>query len=633
MRKIKPSALLPAVFIKPFRKHGVNMKPSIEETLKNLPDSPGVYIMRDQSNKVIYVGKAKVLKNRVRSYFRNSRDMDPKTASLVSKVHSLEYIVTHTEEEALILENTLIKKYRPKYNIMLKDDKTYPLIRITVQEEYPRIEIVRKVENDGAKYFGTYVKASAVRESLEFIRRLFPIRTCRRNITEDKKQRPCLYYHIGLCSAPCSGNISKSDYDVLVRDACAFLEGRQEEVIKKLEEEMYRYADELKFEKAAAIRDRIRSLNEILKKQAVYSTKAEERDVIGLYFDDWNCAVSVLSIRSGRLVGKRSFVLEGMGASTHGAVMDSFLIQYYDANPEIPKEIAVQYEPESAEALAEILSRKRGSKVTLLVPKRGVKAELVDMAEQNAREELELFRRTVLNANAWSQEALLKLRDALGLDKIPTLIEAYDVSNTGDTEIVASMVVFRDGRAERSLYRRFKMKAVTAQNDYASLQETLIRRFSRYLGGSEDEAFGTLPDLVLVDGGAAHVNAAREVLADMGIEVPVWGMAKDDRHRSHRLVDGLTDIDLNSDTYILRLVAAIQNEAHRYAVEYNRLLRRKRHMESELDGIPGIGESRKKALLRAFGSVRKIKEASVEEIGAVKGIGPRLAAVIKEKLR
>jgi len=608
------------------------MKPTIKETLKSLPDSPGVYIMRDDANKVIYVGKAKVLKNRVRSYFRKNRDMDPKTAALVSNVQSLEYIVTRTEEEAFILENTLIKKYRPKYNIMLKDDKTYPLIRISVQEDYPRIEIVRKVQDDGARYFGTYVSAGAVRESLDTIRRLFPIRTCRRTIFPDKKQRPCLYYHIGLCSAPCSGNISKEDYGVLVRNACAFLEGRQDEVVRILEEEMHRYADELKFEKAAEIRDRLKSLKEILKKQVVYSTREEDRDVIALFFDDWNCAASVLSIRSGRLVGKRSFVLEGMGASTHGAVMGSFVLQYYDANPEIPREIALQYEPESADVLSEILSRKRGGKVTIIVPRRGVKADLVDLAEQNAREELELYRKTVLAGDARAREALAKLKAATGLDKTPSVIEAYDVSNTGDTEIVASMVVFREGRAERSLYRRFKMKAVTSQNDYASMQETLLRRFGRYLGGSDDETFGTLPDLLLVDGGAGHVNAAREVLDDLGIEVPVWGMAKDDRHRSHRLVNGRTGIDLGSDPELLRFIASIQNEAHRYAVEYNRYLRRKRHQQSALDNIPGIGEAKKKALLRAFGSVKKIKEASLEEISEVRGIGPKLAAVIKEKL-
>lgn len=609
------------------------MKPTIKETLRNLPDSPGVYIMRDQDDKVIYVGKAKVLKNRVRSYFRKMKDRDVKTATLVSNVQSLEYIVTHTEEEALILENTLIKRYRPKYNILLKDDKTYPHIRISIQEDYPRIEIVRKIQKDGARYFGTYVNVGAVRESMELIRRLFPIRTCKRSISPDKKQRPCLYYHIGLCSAPCSGNISKQDYNRMVQNACAFLDGRQDEVIKKLEDEMKGYAEELKFEKAAAIRDRLKSVSELMKKQVVYSTKAEERDVIGLYFDDWNCAASVLSIRSGRLVGKRSFVLEGMGASTMGAVMDSFVLQYYDANPEIPREIALQYEPESTEVLAEILSKKRGGKVSILVPQRGVKAELVDMAEQNAREELELFRNAVLARNAQSQEVLKKLKSVLKLDKIPGVIEAYDISNTGDTEIVASMVVFRDARAERRLYRRFKMKAITGQNDYGSMQETLLRRFMRYLDGSEDDSFGTLPDLLLVDGGAAHVSAAREVLADLGIEVPVWGMAKDDRHRSHRLVNGQMGIDLGNDHEILRFIASVQNEAHRYALEYNRNLRRKRHRQSVLDQIPGIGEARKKALLRDFGSVKKIREASIEEISAVKGIGPGLAAIIKERLQ
>lgn len=609
------------------------MKATIKETLKNLPDSPGVYIMRDQDDKVIYVGKAKVLKNRIRSYFRKMKDRDVKTATLVSNVQSLEYIVTHTEEEALILENTLIKRYRPKYNILLKDDKTYPHIRISIQEDYPRIEIVRKIQKDGARYFGTYVNVGAVRESMELIRRLFPIRTCKRSISPDKKQRPCLYYHIGLCSAPCSGNISKQDYNRMVQNACAFLDGRQDEVIKKLEDEMKGYAEELKFEKAAAIRDRLKSVSELMKKQVVYSTKAEERDVIGLYFDDWNCAASVLSIRSGRLVGKRSFVLEGMGASTMGAVMDSFVLQYYDANPEIPREIALQYEPESTEVLAEILSKKRGGKVSILVPQRGVKAELVDMAEQNAREELELFRNAVLARNAQSQEVLKKLKSVLKLDKIPGVIEAYDISNTGDTEIVASMVVFRDARAERRLYRRFKMKAITGQNDYGSMQETLLRRFMRYLDGSEDDSFGTLPDLLLVDGGAAHVSAAREVLADLGIEVPVWGMAKDDRHRSHRLVNGQMGIDLGNDHEILRFIASVQNEAHRYALEYNRNLRRKRHRQSVLDQIPGIGEARKKALLRDFGSVKKIREASIEEISAVKGIGPGLAAIIKERLQ
>ncbi len=605
---------------------------SINETLKNLPDSPGVYIMRDSDDTVIYVGKAKILKNRVKSYFQHREDRDSKTAMLVSNVGSLEYIVTHTEEEALILENTLIKRYKPKYNILLKDDKTYPHIRITMQEDFPRVEITRKVEKDGAKYFGTFVKMAAVKDSIELLRRLFPIRTCSRQISPEKKQRPCLYHHIGLCSAPCAGNVSREDYGELAKNAIAFLEGRHEDVIKKLEAEMGRLSEEMKFEKAAVIRDRLKSVTELYKKQAVYSTKFDERDVVALYSDDWHYAASVLAIRGGRLIGKRAYVLEGMGAAPTSEAIESFIVQYYEANPEIPREIALQFEPESIEALTELLTQKRGGKVSLIVPQRGVKAELIDMAEQNAREELELYKRDVLATQAKSLEVLKKLQETLRLETLPLTIEAYDISNTGSTEIVSSMVVFREGRADTQSYRRFKMKVITEQNDYGSMQETLLRRFNRYLSGSSDGVFSNLPDLVLVDGGAQHVSAAKEVLDDLGIKVPVWGMAKDDRHRSHRLVNGVTGIDLSRDSDILRFVASVQNEAHRYALQYNKNLRKKRIEKSVLDDIQGVGPSRKKSLLKAFGSVKKLKKATLEDIASVEGIGPKLAEIIKNEL-
>lgn len=377
----------------------------------------------------------------------------------------------------------------------------------------------------------------------------------------------------------------------------------------------------------------MKSVAEIGKKQAVYSLKAEERDVVALFSDQWHVAASVLSIRNGKLVGKRSYVLEGMGAAPPGEVMDSFLIQYYEANPEIPKEIAVQHEPESLEAMVQLLSQKRGNKVFLLTPQRGVKADLVDIAEQNAREELELYQKSILNKQSQSQELLIKLKEALRLEKIPYIIEAYDISNTGSSEIVSSMVVFKEGRPETSHYRRFKMKVINTQNDYGSMQETLIRRFNRYLGDSADEAFSTLPDLLLVDGGAGHVHATREVLKDLKIDVPVWGMAKDDRHRSHRLVNGETGIELSHNSDVLRLVASIQNEAHRYALQYNRQLRKKRHEKSALDDIPGIGQAKKRALIKTFGSVKKIKDATLEDVSAVEGIGLKLAAIIKEHLR
>lgn len=604
----------------------------ISETLKNLPDLPGVYIMRDLDGTIIYVGKAKILKNRVKSYFQHREDRDSKTSKLVATVRSLEYIVTHTEEEALILENTLIKKHKPKYNILLKDDKTYPHIRITVQDDFPRVEIVRRVQKDGAKYFGTFVKMFAVKDSIELLRRLFPIRTCRRQISPDKKQRPCLYYHIGLCSAPCSGNITKEQYAELVKNAVAFLEGRHEDVIKKLEEEMERFSERLQFEKAAVIRDKLKSINELYKKQAVSSTKFDERDVIALYADDWDYAASVLAIRGGRLVGKRAYVLEGMGAAPPGEVIDSFMIQYYEANPEVPKEIALQFEPESMDAVTRVLSDKRGGKVNLIIPQRGSKADLVDMAEQNAREELELYKRNVLAAQAKSLELLKKLQEVLRLKNLPRVIEAYDISNTGSTEIVASMVVFREGQADTGSYRRFKMKIITEQNDYGSMQETLLRRFNRYLSGSNDKAFSALPDLLLVDGGAQHVNVARGVLKDLGIDIPIWGMAKDDRHRSHRLVNGSTGIELGKDRDILRFIASVQNEAHRYALAYNKNLRKKRIIKSVLDDIPGVGPSRKKSLLKAFGSVKKLREANVEDIAKVEGVGPNLAKIIKTGL-
>ncbi len=605
---------------------------SLKETLNNLPESPGVYIMRDSEGTIIYVGKAKILKNRVKSYFRHSEDRDSKTAMLVSNIYSLEYIVTHTEEEALILENTLIKRHKPKYNILLKDDKTYPHIKITVQDEFPRVEITRRVKKDGAKYFGTFVKMSAVRDSVEVLRKLFPVRTCKRAISTQKTQRPCLYYQIGLCSAPCAGKISKEEYMELVKKALAFLDGRHDDVIDMLNEEMNRYAEELKFEKAAVIRDRIKSINELYKKQSVYTLKKEERDVIALYSDNWHYAASVLAIRGGRLVGKRAYVLEGMGAEEPGKAIESFLVQYYDSNPEIPKEIALQHEPESFEALSGLLSKRRGSKVNIVVPKRGAKAELVNIAEQNAKEELELHQRNVLAMQAKSMELLKKLKDTLRLEELPKVIEAYDISNTGSTEIVSSMVVFKEGHPDTKSYRRFKMKAITQQNDYGSMQETLLRRFNRYLSGSNDEAFSTLPDLILVDGGAQHVSVSKEVLEDLGIDIPIWGMAKDDRHRSHRLVNGVTGVELRRDNDLLRFVASIQNEAHRYALQYNKNLRRKRMQKSVIDELEGVGPVRKKALIKAFGSAKKLKEASVEEIAQVKGIGPNLAEKIKKQL-
>ncbi|NLB79967.1 MAG: excinuclease ABC subunit C, partial [Clostridiaceae bacterium] len=427
-------------------------------------------------------------------------------------------------------------------------------------------------------------------------------------------------------------NVSREEYDEIAKNAVAFLDGRHDDVINMLEIEMNRLSEQMKFEKAAVIRDRIKSIKELYKKQSVYSTKMDERDIIALYADDWHYAASVLAIRGGRLIGKRAFVLEGMGAESPSEAIVSFIIQYYEANPEIPKEIAFQFEPESKAALVELLSKKRGNRVTLIVPQRGAKAELIDIAEQNAKEELELYQRNVLATQAKSIEVIKKLQETLKLENMPKTIEAYDISNTGNTEIVAYMVVFRNGQADKQSYRRFKMKVITEQNDYGSMQETLLRRFNRYLAGAKDKVFGELPDLVLVDGGAQHVSAVKGVMTDLGIDVPVWGMAKDDRHRSHRLVNGITGIELSRDNDILRFIASVQNEAHRYALQYNKNLRKKRIQKSVLDDFEGVGPVRKKELIKTFGSAKGLKEASVEDIAKVKGIGIQLAEKIKNQL-
>lgn len=599
--------------------------------LANLPDSPGVYIMKNAVGKVIYVGKAKVLKNRVRSYFQNT-DKTVKTELLVSHIRALDYIITKTEAEALMVENTLIKKHKPQYNILLKDDKSYPYIRITMQEAFPRIEFTRRIARDGARYFGSYVKAAAVRESIDFIRRMFPIRTCRRDIREGDEQRPCLYYHLGLCSGPCCGAVPSEAYREMARSACAFLEGKSEPVLREMERQMAELAEEMKFEQAARVRDRIRSLREIQQKQTVVSTGLENRDIVALHGDEWHFGASVLSIRNGRLAGKRSFTLFGKGSHEPGEVLETFLVQYYADGNDLPEELILMLEPASPDALSEWLRQTAGRRVRMTVPKRGTKMELMDMALRNAQEELEQSRRSESAVHAEHGPALALLAERLGLPGAPAIIEAYDISNTGSSEIVASMVVFVEGAAETSRYRRFKMKNVRSQDDYASMQEAISRRMRRYREGSSDDAFGFLPDLILADGAEGHVGAVREVLASMEIEVPVWGMAKDDRHRSHRLVDGEREVLLADEPELLRLIAAIQNEAHRFAITYNRNLRAKRQVKSALDDIPGVGPNRRKALLRAFGSVSGIRAATVEQVAEVPGIGPQLAAVVKNAL-
>lgn len=604
----------------------------IKEILDNIPNSSGVYLMKDKSGKIIYVGKAKVLKNRVRQYFQNTDQKDPKTRALVSKINSIETITTKTEAEALILENTLIKMHRPRYNILLKDDKTFPYIRITTQEEFPRIEITRKICKDGSKYFGSYVKPSDIRKSIEILRRIYPIRTCKRKITGDSPQRPCLYYHIRLCSAPCAGKIDLESYNEIVNEICRFLEGRHEEIINGLEEKMKKYADSMEFEKAAAIRDKLASIRSITAKQLVLSTKMEDRDLCALVRDKIDSIVVVLFVRGGKLVGKNAGLLENTYDMSDAEVMETFISQFYGNGREIPQEILVSHDVSRNEVLEEWLRDLRDRSVKIIQPLRGEKKALIDMALENAREEFERYRTVSYTARESRDKALAKLVEYAGLEEVPERIEAYDISNTSGQGMVGGMVVFRDGMPAPDNYRKFAIKNVDSQNDYACMQEVLSRRFRRLLDSSTDKSFGEKPGLILVDGGIGHVHAAQEVLGEFDLDIPVLGMAKDNRHKTNMLINDSVNIVLDSEPELLKFISKIQNEVHRFAIEYHRQTRQKSQKKSILDEIPGIGPQKKKLLLKEFGSVKRIRTATVEQLCQVKGINRKLADEIKRFL-
>lgn len=604
----------------------------IQVRLSGLPEASGVYLFRDSMSQIIYVGKAKVLKNRVKSYFQKREGKDAKTDLLVTEIRTFEYIVTKTELEALVLENTLIKQHKPRYNILLKDDKSFPFLKITTQETYPRLEIVRKISNDGAKYIAAFTSAANLRASMDPVRKIFPIRTCKREITSKRRQRACLYYHIGLCSGPCAHLIEEEQYRLMVKDLCRFLEGKHEEVMSKLQTRMSELSDNLEFEKAALLRDRIEHLRRLSRKQAVVSDKLDDRDIIGLAGDGYNHAVNILSVRKGKLVAGRCFVLEGIATYSDEEVIEAVLMQHYREPEQIPREFLLEAKPFATEPVIEWLSQKRGAKVVIQVPKRGFKTELIDMAKRNAAEELAQFSLIVLSRRKSSKIALDLLNELLKSKTYPSVIEAYDVSNTGVSEMVAAMVVFKDGGPERSLYRRFKIKNQVEQNDYASMQQAVYRRFRRYLDESRDISFAQIPDLILTDGGIGHVHAVQEVLTELGLQIPVWGMAKDEKHRSHRLVSDIGELALSRYPEVLRFVSSIQNEVHRFAIAYNKKLRSNRQVASAFDGLPGIGPVKKKALLKAFGSYAAVKRATVDEIAVVEGFSVLSAQKLKDRM-
>lgn len=611
---------------------------SLEDKLKNLPENPGVYIMKDKYDEIIYVGKAINLKNRVKSYFQSYKNQLPKVAAMVERITDLEYIITDSELEALILECNLIKKHRPKYNVMLKDDKQYPYIKITVNEDYPRLLTVRNIKRDGARYFGPYTDVGAVNKTKELLEKLFPIRDCSKNIAKIAgKERPCLNYHIERCIAPCLGSVSKEEYRKLVDSVIMVLDGKQEEVLKELENKMHKAAENLNFEKAAEIRDNMNSLIKIGEKQKVISSAVTDQDAVAFALEQGQCCIQVFFIRGGKLIGREHFLIEDIKMSDSKEILSSFIKQFYDSAI-IPKEVILQEEIDEINIIEQWLSSKRGSKVRITVPKRGEKHKLIEMVSKNAEDTLRLLIEKQKTDEEKTIGACRELKDILQLGKVPLRIESFDISNIQGLFNVGSMIVFEKGRPNNKHYRRFRIKSFEGANDYESMKEIIGRRF--YHGIQEREElkaqdkswelgkFSIFPDLIMVDGGLGQVNAVQPVLDEMGIHIPVCGMVKDDKHRTRGLVYKGEEIAIPINTNAFRLITNMQDEAHRFAINYHRSLRTKNTVKSALDDIPGVGPARRKALLKHFGSLKRIKSASVEELSQVEGMNSKVAETV-----
>ncbi|HFE9683274.1 TPA: excinuclease ABC subunit UvrC [Clostridium perfringens] len=612
-----------------------------QHQLKILPDKPGVYIMKNSLGEVIYVGKAKVLKNRVRQYFQNSKNHSEKVRAMVKNIAEFEYIVTDSEMEALILECNLIKKYSPRYNIALKDDKFYPFIKITTNEDFPRVYLTRNFAKDGNKYFGPYTNGTAVYEVMGLIKKLFPLRTCKKAIVEGgEPTRACLNYHINLCKAPCAGYISKAEYWEMIDEIISILNGTDTSIIKKLKVEMEKAAEELEFEKAAKIRDRILAIELIREKQKMFTVKEGDEDFIDLYTDEKDGCAQVFFVREGKVTGREHFMIENISDDPVKEVISSFIASFYGGTAQIPKTIYVPEEIEDQELIEKFLTEKRGSKVWIKVPKKGDKKNLLDMVRNNAKIMLDQFKEKMVEEKELNKSALTELADVLGLDSLPARIEAYDISNIQGVDSVGTMVVFENGKAKNSDYRRFKIKSVKGPNDYESMREILSRRFShgleevnkikeRNLEYSKGK-FCIFPDLIMMDGGKGQVNIALEVLKDFGIEIPVCGLVKDDKHRTRGIIFNNEEILIRRGSGLMNLITRVQDEVHRYAITYHRSLRDKRTLHSILEDIPRIGEKRRRNLLMKFGSIYNIKKASMEELLDTPGIDRRAAESIKQ---
>lgn len=598
----------------------------IEEELKKLPGQPGVYIMHDAKDAIIYVGKAISLKNRVRQYFQSSRDKTAKIKQMVSKIARFEYIVTDSELEALVLECNLIKEHRPRYNTMLKDDKTYPYIKVTASEEYPRILFSRQMKKDKNKYFGPFTSAGAVKDTIELIRKIYRIRACSRKLPQDMgKDRPCLYYHIHQCDAPCQGYISQVDYQKSVKQAVGFLNGQYEPVMKYLEEKMRTASETMEFEKAIEYRDLLDSVRKVAQKQKITSQSMEDRDIIAMAKDERDAVVQVFFVRDGKLIGREHFHMNLTGSESKAEILNSFVKQFYAGTPFVPHEIWVQEELEDAEVIASFLTARRGQKVRFVVPKMGEKERLVELAEKNAKMVLSQDKEKIKREELRTIGAMNQIGSWIGLSGIKR-VEAYDISNISGFESVGSMIVYENGRPKRNDYRKFRIRTVQGPNDYASMREVLLRRFSHGLEETKkmqaeggDLAMGSFtrfPDLLMMDGGRGQVNIALEVLRELQLEIPVCGMVKDDNHRTRGLYYQNVEIPIDRHSEGFQLITRIQDEAHRFAIEYHRSLRGKEQVRSVLDDIKGIGPARRKSLMRTFKTIEAVREASVEELEA-----------------
>lgn len=591
---------------------------NIQEELKKLPGKPGVYLMHDEKDAIIYVGKAISLKNRVRQYFQSSRNKGAKIEQMVTHISRFEYIVTDSELEALVLECNLIKEHRPKYNTMLMDDKSYPFIKVTVNEPFPRVMLARQMKKDKAKYFGPYTSAGAVKDTIELIRKLYHIRSCNRSLPKDiGKERPCLNYHIHQCQAPCQGYISQEEYRKSIDEVVRFLNGHYDLVLKELEEKMMAASDSLEFEKAIEYRELLTSVQKVAQKQKITDTAGDDRDIIAMASEGEDAVVQVFFIRSGRLIGRDHFYLKSAENDTEGEILSSFIKQFYAGTPYIPAELMLPEEIEDQDIIEEWLTARRERRVHLRIPKKGTKEKLVELAQKNAQMVLKNDRERLKREEGRTIGAVKELEKILGLKGIIRM-EAYDISNTNGFDSVGSMVVYEHGKPKRNDYRKFKIKTVQGPDDYASMNEVLTRRFGHGLREQQEESetggFQIFPDLIMMDGGRGQVNIALEVLEKLHLHIPVCGMVKDENHRTRGLYFNNTELPIDRNSECFRLITRIQDEAHRFAITFHRQLRSKGQVHSVLDDIPGVGPARRKDLMRCFENIDAIRNATVEEL-------------------